>query len=150
MKHAIELTHYETKHTIIRLLALPFHKWPHLLTYWCFGVITATIDVVIFTSLVEIVGVYYIIANCISVSIGICVSFMLNSKYNFKVSDNKTRRFAIFFMVGLTGILLSNVILYCMIEALGFFYFIGKTTSLVSVSLCKFTFNKFVTFKTKQ
>lgn len=146
----IDTALYEQKYAIVRLLLLPFHKWPHLLTYWCLGAITAVIDVMIFTSLVEFVGIYYILANCISVSIGICVSFLLNSKYNFKVTDDRTKRFVIFFLVGLTGILLSNGILYCVTEVFGFFYFIGKITSLVSVSLCKFTFNKFVTFKTKQ
>lgn len=146
----IDITRYETKYRIIRLLLLPFHQWPHLLTYWCFGVITTTIDVIIFTYLVEFVGLYYIIANCISVSIGICISFLLNSKYNFKVTDGKARRFTIFFLVGLTGILLSNCILYFVTEILGFFYFIGKIVSLVSVSLCNFTFNKFVTFKKNQ
>lgn len=145
----VDITLYEKKNAILRLLLFPFHRWPHLLTYWCFGVITTAIDVTIFTSLVEFVGVYYIIANCISVSIGICISFLLNSKYNFKVTDDKTRRFTIFFLVGLTGIFLSNVILYCVTEILVFFYLIGKVVSLVSVSLCKFTFNKFVTFKTK-
>lgn len=148
MNQKMDLTHYERKYIVVRLLSFPFHKWPHLLTYWCYGVITAAIDVAIFTTLVEIVVIYYIIANCISVSIGICVSFLLNSKYNFKVTDNKTRRFTIFFLVGITGILLSNIILYSMTEILGLYYFIGKILSLVSVSLCKFTFNKFVTFKT--
>lgn len=146
----IDTTEIEGRYKIFKLIFLPFHKWPHLLTYWCFGFITAAIDVVIFTTLVEIVGVYYIVANCISVSIGICVSFLLNSKYNFKVTDDKTRRFIIFFLVGLTGIVLSNTILYCMTDILGIFYFVGKIVSLVTVSLCKFTFNKFITFKTRK
>lgn len=145
----IDTTEIEGRYKIFKLIFLPFHKWPHLLTYWCFGFVTAAIDVVIFTTLVEIVGVYYIVANCISVSIGICVSFLLNSKYNFKVTDDKTRRFIIFFLVGLTGIVLSNTILYCMTDILGIFYFVGKIVSLVTVSLCKFTFNKFITFKTR-
>lgn len=146
----IDTTEIEGRYKIFKLIFLPFHKWPHLLTYWCFGFITAAIDVVIFTTLVEIVGVYYIVANCISVSIGICASFLLNSKYNFKVTDDKTRRFIIFFLVGLTGIVLSNTILYCMTDILGIFYFVGKIVSLVTVSLCKFTFNKFITFKTRK
>ena len=146
----IDTTEIEGRYKIFKLIFLPFHKWPHLLTYWCFGFITAAIDVVIFTTLVEIVGVYYIVANSISVSIGICVSFLLNSKYNFKVTDDKTRRFIIFFLVGLTGIVLSNTILYCMTDILGILYFVGKIVSLVTVSLCKFTFNKFITFKTRK
>lgn len=133
---------------IKRLILLPFKNYPHLMMYWCFGFITAGIDVALFTLMVEILGVYYIKANCISVFLGICVSYYLNSKFNFKVTDHPIKRLSLFLGVGLTGIALSNFILYFMIEYAHLFYFIGKITALVSVSLCKFTVNKFVTFKT--
>lgn len=137
----------EAENRFIKFILVPFHRWPHLITYWCFGIITAAIDLSIFSLLVEVFSVYYIISNCISVSVGICVSFYLNSKYNFKVTDKKAGRFTLFFIVGVCGIIVSNAILYTLTEWAGLFYFIGKMVSLVTVSLCKFTFNKFVTFK---
>lgn len=37
----------EQEHILFKFLLIPFHRWPHLITYWCFGLITAMIDLFI-------------------------------------------------------------------------------------------------------
>ena len=80
--------------------------------------LSSGLDFCVYTFLVRVIGMNYLLANCISVVVGITTSFTLNRKYNFKVTDRTFRRFAIFFTVGICGMLLSNLILYVCIDKL--------------------------------
>ena len=102
-----------------------------------------------FTLLSKYIGIHYIIANCISVLVGIITSFALNRSINFKVKDKTGKRFLIFLTVGLCGLLLSNVILYVGIDMLSGDELIVKLASIVLVVGFQFLLNKFVTFKEK-
>lgn len=130
--------------TIIKSLYARFHE---LIFYGIIGCCSSGLDFCVYTFLVEAVGMDYLIANCISVIVGISTSFTLNRKYNFKVTDRTPRRFAIFFTVGICGMLLSNIILYVCIDKLMMDNIISKLLSIVLVVFVQFLINKFVTFK---
>ena len=119
----------------------------HLILYGIIGSCSAGLDFVIYTILVQLVGMPYLAANCISVLVGISVSFLMNRNYNFKVRDHVGRRFATFLAVGLFGLLLSNLILYLCIDIWGMHKIIAKILSIVLVVGVQFIINKYVTFK---
>ena len=87
-------------------------RFRHLILYGIIGSFSSSIDFAIFTLLVQIVGFHYLVANSISILVGITTSFFLNRNYNFKVKDNVKGRFLIFLSVGLCGLMLSNFSLY--------------------------------------
>lgn len=89
----------------------------------------------------------YLPANCISVLGGISTSFYLNRNYNFKVKDHAARRFSVFLIVGLCGLMLSNLILYYCIERMSMNKIVSKLLSIVLVVLFQFLLNKYLTFK---
>ena len=89
-----------------------YYRFEHLMLYGIIGVFSSGLDFAVYTGLVDISGIPYIWANCISVWVGITTSFFLNRNYNFKVKDNPRKRFILFLVVGLSGLLLSNLILY--------------------------------------
>lgn len=124
-----------------------YGKFRHLILYGIIGSFTSTLDFLVFTALTRLVGINYLVANCISVLVGITTSFYLNRTYNFKVSDKTAQRFGIFLTVGLTGLLMSNVILWVGIEKLHGDETITKLASIVLVVFFQFLFNKFVTFR---
>ncbi|MBQ4222540.1 MAG: GtrA family protein [Prevotella sp.] len=124
-----------------------YGKFRHLILYGIIGSFTSTLDFLVFTALTRLVGINYLVANCISVLVGITTSFCLNRTYNFKVSDKTAQRFGIFLTVGLTGLLMSNVILWVGIEKLHGDETITKLASIVLVVFFQFLFNKFVTFR---
>lgn len=124
-----------------------YGKFRHLILYGIIGSFTSTLDFLVFTALTRLCGVNYLVANCISVLVGITTSFCLNRTYNFKVSDKTAQRFSIFLAVGLTGLLMSNVILWIGIEKLHANETITKLASIVLVVFFQFLFNKFVTFR---
>jgi len=124
-----------------------YSKFRNLILYGVIGCFTASLDFCVFTLLSQVCDVYYIIANTISVLIGISTSFILNRSINFKVKDHAKRRFVIFLIVGLCGYLLSSLILYIGIDTLGAEELVVKLVSIVMVVFFQFLLNKFVTFK---
>lgn len=68
-----------------------YHKFHHLFLYGIIGGFTSSLDFAVFTLLTKHIGIFYLIANCISVLIGISTSFILNRSYNFKVKNKSMR-----------------------------------------------------------
>lgn len=129
------------------MLKSVYLKFRNLILYGIIGSFTSALDFVVFTMLSKYIGIHYIVANCISVLVGITTSFVLNRSLNFKVKDKKGKRFIIFLTVGLCGLVLSNLILYVGINLLDGDELIVKLASIVLVVGFQFLLNKFVTFK---
>ena len=129
---------------IIKTLYKRFH---HLVLYGIIGSFSSGLDFLIYTLLVQLVGLQYLVANCISVVAGISTSFYLNRNYNFKVKDHTKRRFSIFLTVGLCGLVMSNLILYLCIDNMGMDKLLSKLLSIVLVVFFQFLVNKYLTFK---
>ena len=125
-----------------------YFRFRHLILYGIIGTFTATLDFLCFLLLSKVLGTHYLIANCISVLVGITTSFLLNRSYNFRVKDQAVQRFVVFLAVGLAGMLLSNLILYVSIDELGIRPAIAKLLSIVLVVFFQFLLNKYVTFRT--
>ncbi len=129
------------------ILKALYHRFHHLILYGIIGTFSSTLDFLVFTLLTKVCGVPYLLANCISVLVGITTSFYLNRTYNFKVNDKTAKRFSIFLAVGLTGLMFSNLILWVGIDKLHADETITKLASIVLVVFFQFLFNKFVTFR---
>ena len=125
-----------------------YTRFRNLILYGVIGSCTAFLDFLVYTMLTSGLEVYYLVANCISVIIGITSSFILNRYYNFKVKDRPLIRFLSFFSVGILGMLLSTLILYISVEAYGFKKIVSKLLSIIIVVFFQFLLNKYLTFKT--
>ena len=131
------------------MLSRLYQRFRNLILYGIIGSFTSALDFAVFTLLSKYIGIHYIVANCISVLIGISTSFALNRSINFKVKDKTGKRFLIFLTVGVCGLLLSNLILYVGIDMLSGDELIVKLASIVLVVGFQFILNKFITFKEK-
>lgn len=133
----------------MNMIAALYRKFRNLILYGIIGCFTSALDFVVFTLLSAHVGLYYLLANCISVLVGITTSFFLNRTYNFKVKDKTIRRFSVFLTVGLCGLMLSNLILWVGVDKMGFGSSLVKFLSIVLVVFFQFLLNKYVTFRVK-
>ncbi|MGN0037171.1 MAG: GtrA family protein [Bacteroidaceae bacterium] len=124
-----------------------FGRFRNLILYGVIGSLTSMLDFAVFTVLTSCLGVYYLLANCLSVLVGISTSFVLNRSYNFKVKDKTKRRFLIFLSVGLSGLCMSNLILWIGIDKLQANEQLTKLASIVLVVFFQFLLNKYITFK---
>lgn len=127
-----------------------YSKFRNLILYGIFGCCSSGLDFLLYTLLVSVLGWHYIVSNCVSVLAGIATSFTLNRNYNFKVKDKTKLRFGIFLSIGVTGMMLSNLILWICISVLGTDKLVSKLLSIVLVVLFQFIANKYVTFKPSQ
>lgn len=131
----------------MRLINIFYDKFRNLILYGTIGSFTSILDFCVFTVLSKYIGVFYLLANCISVFVGITTSFILNRKYNFKVKDKTKQRFLTFLTVGLCGLCLSNLILWLGIDIFHIDGIMVKFGSIIFVVGFQFLLNKFVTFK---
>lgn len=122
-----------------------YFKFRELILYGIIGGFCAGLDFGVYTLL----GLWlpYLWANVISVHCGIFCSFFLNRQYNFKVKDKPAQRFTIFYLVGLAGLGLSELLIYILATRWGWNYLAAKLLTVVAVALFQFGANKLITFR---
>lgn len=133
--------------TIIRQF---YSRFRNLILYGIIGACCATLDFGIYIALCWFDIMPYLVANVISIHIGIFTSFMLNRSLNFRVKDKATVRFMSFYAVGIAGLGISELMLYLLVTVGGMNELICKLLSIVVVALVQFLLNKYVTFKTRE
>lgn len=123
-------------------------KYRELILYGIIGGICASLDFGIYSLLS--LWIPFLWANIISVHCGIFCSFILNRNYNFKVKDNTGKRFISFYLVGLAGLGLSELLIYLLTDQFRWNYLIAKLLTVVVVALFQFCLNKLITFNRKR
>ncbi len=121
-------------------------KYKNFVIYSVIGASGAGLDYLIFLLLVLPLGVDKFLANGISVSAGIINNFLLNVFFNFRTRDRLFRRFAMFFGVGMLGLILSWVLLWLGIDVLGMNVPLVKLGSIFLVVLLQYNLNKIFAF----
>ena len=127
-----------------------YNKFRNLILYGLIGGFCAALDFCIYTALCYWDIMPYLWANIISIHVGIFTSFTLNRSINFKVKDKTATRFLSFYAVGLTGLGISELMLYLMVTVGGWNEVLCKLLSIVIVALVQFVLNKYITFKTNR
>lgn len=120
-------------------------RFRELFLYGIIGGICATLDFVVYALLCKSIPV--LAANVISVHFGIICSFFLNRRYNFRINDKTAVRFLSFYIVGLLGLGISEVMIYLLISLVHLDNITSKLVTVVVVALFQFVLNKTVTFK---
>lgn len=134
-------------HKIRALILYYKDKYKYFIKYSLIGVTGVTLDITIFFLLHQKLGMYYQVANIISVSCGITNNFLLNSFLNFKMKDKLFKRFIRFYSVGLFGLGISAGLLYIFVEQLHIIEIIAKLMTIAVVTIIQFNLNKRITFK---
>lgn len=124
-----------------------YNRFRNLILYGIIGGCCAALDFGIYTALCYWDVMPYLVANIISIHVGIFTSFVLNRSINFKVKDKVTMRFLSFYAVGLTGLGISELMLYLMVTVGGLNQVLCKLLSIVVVALVQFMLNKYITFR---
>ena len=130
----------------VKPLAVLFERYRHFILYVFIGGFSASLDFLLFNVLNYTTDLNYQYSNFISTHLGILSSFLLNAKFNFKVTDQWRARAMKFYAVGLLGWALSAVALWLMISQGAWPEWLAKGLSLVLVVAFQFTCNKLITF----
>ncbi len=146
----VSISGYESKEICKFMIVKQFYlRFRNLILYGIIGGFCAALDFVVYTALCYFDVMPYLWANIISIHVGIIMSFMLNRSFNFRVKDRTKHRFFSFYAVGLTGLGISEVMLYLMVAVGGLNEVMCKLVSIVIVAMIQFVLNKYITFKTR-
>ena len=117
-----------------------------LFLYGLIGGSTALLDVVLF-KVFRVGGIPLLAANFMSVSIAVGSSFILNAKYNFKKTDNLTKRALSFFFIGYFGWFVQSIILWTGVDHIGYDETFVKMFAVFVAAAIQYILNKFLTFR---
>ena len=106
-------------------------------------------------ALLVYLGVPYILANVIAFVVSVLNSFFWNNRFVFKKDSNESRStiktlIKTFISYGMTGLILSNVLLILLVEKFGMSKYIAPLIILIITIPLNFLLNKFWAFRTKK
>ena len=125
---------------------LSLHK-QQLLLYCVIGFSGVGLDYCIYSLLVGTKLLDYQAANAIGYASGTLLSFILNAKFNFRVTDRIALRVLSFFCVAALGYLASRGLLGWLIGDCGFGKYLSKAATLVVVVLLQYNLNRLISFR---
>ena len=118
-----------------------------LVRYALIGICGVCLDYGVFLLLFNVVGLPPQIATAISTTAGIVNNFVLNALLNFRKRDRIVVRFLRFYAVGLSGIVLTVLLLEVFTGLLGLNANLVKGLSLPLVLLVQYSINKRWSFR---
>ena len=117
------------------------------LLYCAIGFSGVGLDFGIFSLLVHGGLLDYQSANAIGYACGTLLSFSLNAKFNFRVTDKLALRLASFFSIAFLGWLTSAGLLHLLISGYGCNKYLAKFSTLVVVVLLQYNLNRLLSFR---
>jgi putative flippase GtrA len=115
--------------------------------YGIIGSFCVSLDFSVYALLTHIINVPYMYANIISTHCGILVSFLLNRHVTFNVKNKVLVRFFSFYVIGITGLLVSSGLLFFLVDKMEMDELASKGMTIVIVAIMQFLLNKYISFK---
>lgn len=117
------------------------------LLYCVIGLSGTTLDFLIYSLLLKASLFDYQAANTIGYASGTLLSFILNARFNFRVTDRIAQRLFCFFGVALLGWTVSALLLHWLIGGWHFNRYFSKLGTLVVVMLVQYNLNRWFSFR---
>lgn len=115
--------------------------------YCVIGLSGTLLDFSIYSLLLKARLFDYQAANTVSYASGTMLSFILNARFNFRVTDRIPQRLVCFFGVALLGWTISAGLLHMLIGDWGFNRYLAKVPTLVVVMLVQYNLNRWFSFR---
>lgn len=114
--------------------------------YGIFGITSAGIDTLSFWGFSH-TAMPLLLANFVSVNLGITVSFFLNTFVNFRKSSELGKRALKFYGIGYIGLALSTIIMFVGVNIMKQNEMLVKIISVIVAAGVQYLLNKFVTYR---
>lgn len=119
------------------------------LLYCLIGFSGVGLDFCIYSLLVKTKLLDYQAANAVGYASGTLLSFVLNARFNFRVTDKIALRLFSFFGVAFLGWLASAATLNILIEHFSWNKYLAKAATLFVVVVLQYNLNRLVSFRKK-
>lgn len=110
------------------------------------GVICFGIDYGLMILLTEVGGLDYLLSCGASFSISVVVNYLLSMRFVFasREENSKAKEFALFVILSIVGLLLTEMLMWLSVERLGFHYMLSKVAVTGIVMVFNFVTRKMV------
>jgi len=115
--------------------------------YGLIGMAGATLDFVVYSTLLRAGLVNYQAANAIGYACGGVLSFVLNARFNFQTHDRLLLRFSLFALAALLGWACSAALLFVAVQWLALNQYLAKVLTIFVVVAIQYGFNRNFSFK---
>jgi putative flippase GtrA len=130
---------------------LPFRGALELLSrYVTVGAICATVELILFQMLYNMVGLHVMLSNVLAVSIVTIFGFLGQKHYTFRNHERTLRQARLYALMILISYTLDNALVFLFIEILNILPFFAKVLQLGLCFLFNFNFARFVVFHTAE
>ena len=120
-----------------------------LIRYGFVGGVAFVADYCSLYAFTEWCGIQYLVSAALAFVIGLTVNYILSNLIVFTTHrlTNRWLEFAVFAIIGVIGLGLNELILYCATDLLGLHYMISKLISTALVFFWNFFARRFMLFK---
>ncbi|MBY0428156.1 MAG: GtrA family protein [Alphaproteobacteria bacterium] len=119
-----------------------------LITYGLCGSMGVLTDLAIYTAMIKS-GMDYPYAVIIGSAAGTLVSFLINRRVTFRMTDKTKRRMAMFFTVAAIGSAVSMGVIWVLVDMMHLTPIAAKVISLFFVFATQYTLNRLITFRSE-
>src|SRR5690606_33813932 len=117
--------------------------------YGLVGLVGTAIQTSTLIILVELYSFRPIFASIIGFIGSLIVSFILNLKWTFQVSENKAQLFIKYVIVSISGLILNVSIMFIFVDIFGGWYIWAQIIVIIIVPIVNFIMNRFWAFSNK-
>lgn len=98
----------------------------------------------------DICGIYYLISAMLSFIISLIVNYLISTYWVFNKNqmENKLVEFGIFSLIGVIGLIFTEIILYLCTDVIGLYYLISKIIATAIVMFWNFLARRFLFYGT--
>lgn len=114
--------------------------------YCISGLAVAAIEYIAFFVLYKQIGLWHITSNSLAMAIGFLVSFLLNRYWSFKSKANIFRQIAVYGMMFVINLLISNVFMFIFSDNLGVAPPLSKLLVMMMIGMWNFIIYKKVIY----
>jgi putative flippase GtrA len=124
------------------------HLLIQLFRYTFVGGFAFVVDFSLLFTLTEYAGIHYLISTAIALTAGLVINYLLSVLWVFdkRKLNNKSVEFSLFAIIGIGGLILSELLIWTFTEFAGFHYLLSKIISTGVVYLWNFFVRKYILF----
>jgi putative flippase GtrA len=116
------------------------------LRYIFVGAAATVVDVgslYVFTSKL---GIYYLTSAALAFCLGIVTNYLLSILWVFKSTGNLKKEITLFLLIGLSGLLLNELIIWVLVSKLSIYYLVSKLVATAIILIWNFGLRKKIVF----
>lgn len=128
-----------------------YKRYKEIINYIIFGVLTTLVNFVVYFFCIEVLGIYYIVANMIAWFLSVVFAYVTNRIYVFEKVNFSiyavVRELILFFGARLLSGVIETASLFLMVDMIGFGSKESKIAVAVIVVILNYIFSKLIVFK---